>query len=149
MAATVSIRKRPLRKRFPRAMLSCRQTSPGGSLPSATRQANFALVRVSGRAIVGKGPGQSTKFLPSKNYADVPADRRLDVVDLLSVGPGDALPRQRLADSPRQVGETLDIRQRDGQPVIMYKVEPVAAQATSPCTRSCPSTSSGTFAAWR
>ena len=45
MAATVSIRKRPLENTLP-TMLSCRQTWPGSSLPSAARQANFALVPV-------------------------------------------------------------------------------------------------------
>ena len=88
---------------------SCRQTWPSASLPSAARQASFALVPVPQGERSYWPPGHSTKLRPSARRGIVRRAHQLDVIDHRAVVARDALIFECAANAKRESGEFVDV----------------------------------------
>src|SRR5690242_6509425 len=129
-------------------MLSCFHTSPSRSLPSAYRQAILALVPVPQGDRSYALPGHSTKFLLSTPDR---CDRPYSSTWSISAPPLPVIPP---AVSACRIAHVKLVSASTFFSVISRvcsrtRKNQLPPQATSPCTRPYPGTSTATFAASR
>ena len=107
-------------------MLSCRQTSPSRSLPSALKHASLALVPVPQGERSYALPGQRTKFLLSAPGTLGGPKSSIWSISAPS-GARDPCRGQGLANPPGDFGQPFDVGHAQGLAVIVHQKEPVSA----------------------
>ena len=117
-------------------MLSCRQTSPSRSLPSAKRHGELCACSGTARRTVVFQAGTEHK-IAAVGVRRV--GKQLDVIDLGAVVASNIISVQRISYGNRKICQLLKVRELDTERMIAYEKKPIS----SPC--DVASDSSKTF----